>query len=75
MNPMVLTGLKANDKCRIKNVSGGGYARKRLYELGLNSGAELKMVKNDFGPIIVSLSGQKLAIGRGLAQYIVVDKE
>jgi Fe2+ transport system protein FeoA len=72
---MVLSGVKKNDKCRIKQVMGGGYARKRLYELGLNSGAELKMVKNDFGPIIVSMSGSKLAIGRGLASHILVEKE
>ncbi len=72
---MVLSGVKKNDKCRIKQVVGGGYARKRLYELGLNSGAELKMVKNDFGPIIISMSGHKLAIGRGLASHIEVEKE
>lgn len=72
---MVLSGVKKNDKCRIKQVIGGGHARKRLYELGLNSGAELKMVKNDFGPIIISKAGHKLAIGRGLAQHIVVEEE
>ena len=70
---MVLLGVKNNDKYRIKQVMGGCRARKRLYELGLNSGAELRMVKNDFGPIIISISGNKLAIGRGLAKHIFVE--
>ncbi|MDX9916775.1 MAG: FeoA family protein [Gudongella sp.] len=72
---MVLSSLKANRKCRVKNISGGGFARRRLHELGFIAGAEVKVVKNDFGPVIVSLSGNKLAIGRGLASHIVVDSE
>ena len=72
---MVLSKVKKNSKCKIKQVMGGCNARKRLYELGLNSGAHLKMVKNDFGPIIISMSGHKLAIGRGLASHIVVEEE
>ncbi|MDY0235920.1 MAG: FeoA domain-containing protein [Gudongella sp.] len=71
---MVLSAVKRNNKCRIKSVVGGGNARKRIYELGLNTGAEVKMVKNDFGPIIISISGHKLAIGRGLAQHIYVEE-
>lgn len=72
---MVLSRVKKNNRCKIKQVMGGCHARKRLYELGLNSGAQLKMVKNDFGPIIISMSGHKLAIGRGLASHIVVEEE
>ena len=72
---MVLSSLRANHKCRVKNIAGGGYARRRLYELGFITGAEVKVVKNDFGPVIVSLSGNKLDIGRGLAQHIIVDSE
>ena len=72
---MVLSNLKANNKCKIRNIAGGGHARRRLHELGFIAGAEVKVVKNDFGPVIVSLSGNKLAIGRGLAEHIIIESE
>lgn len=34
----------------------------------LISGPNFEVVKNDIGPIIVSLFGHKVAVGRGLAQ-------
>ena len=69
-----LNFLKANDCARIKDIAGGCGVTKRLYELGLHKGALFKVVKNDFGPIILSLSGNKLALGRGLAASVMVEK-
>lgn len=68
-----LTELAKGDNATIKNISAGGTATRRLYEMGLNTGAQVKVVKNDFGPIIVSLLGNKIALGRGLAKKIVVN--
>lgn len=69
-----LNTLKANDNAKIADISGGCGVKKRLYELGLHKGADFKVVKNDYGPIIVSLSGNKLALGRGLAASVMVEK-
>ncbi len=66
--------LKPNDSGKISNISGGCGVQKRLYELGLHKGAVLKVVKNDFGPIILSLAGHKLALGRGLASSILIEQ-
>jgi Fe2+ transport system protein FeoA len=71
---MVLAEVKPNTKCKIKNIFKGQMATKRLYELGLNTGAEVKVEKNDFGPIIVRVYGNKLALGRGLAEQIEVEE-
>jgi Fe2+ transport system protein FeoA len=71
---MVLTEIKKNCRCKIKNISKGQMATKRLYELGLNTGAEIKVEKNDFGPIILRVYGNKLALGRGLAEHIEVEE-
>lgn len=68
-----LISLKPKEHGKVKEISGGCTARKRLYELGLNKGAQVKMVKNDFGPLILNLSGNKLALGRGLASNIVIE--
>lgn len=69
-----LNFLKQNDCARITAIDGGCGVTKRLYELGLHKGALFKVVKNDFGPIILSLSGNKLALGRGLATSVLVEK-
>lgn len=67
-----LIHLKANEKAIIGQIDSCGSARKRLYELGLNKGAKVTMVKNDIGPVILNLYGHKLALGRGLASKIIV---
>jgi ferrous iron transport protein A len=68
-----LAFLNPGDNGTVKEISAGGYATRRLYEMGFYTGAKVKVVKNDTGPIIVSLSGNKIAIGRGLAQKIIVN--
>ena len=73
MENIHLTNFKPEQCGRIKEISGGCGARKRLYELGLNKGAQVTMVKNDVGPLILNLSGNKLALGRGIASYILME--
>lgn len=65
--------LKTDKSCVIKEIASCGMARKRLCELGLNKGTPVKVIKNDFGPIILNLYGHKLALGRGLAKKILVE--
>lgn len=74
MEEIALVDLKPDDVGRIKEISGGQNVRKRLFELGLNRGTQVKMVKNDIGPVILTISGTKLALGRGLANKIIVQK-
>lgn len=74
MEEVALTFLKPNETGKIKEIIGGGMAKKRLFELGLNKGAEIKMVKNDIGPVILYLSGHKLALGRGLASKVIIER-
>lgn len=69
-----LASLKPNEFGQIREIVGGGAIRKRMYELGLNKGAKIKMVKNDFGPVILDISGSKLALGRGIALKIMVQR-
>lgn len=75
MNNLSLVCLKPNECARIKGISGCCKARKRLCELGLYKGASVKMIKNDFGPIILNLSGHKLALGRGIASDIIIENK
>lgn len=73
MNDKCLTCLKANESCKVKEISGCCKAKKRLYELGLHKGVSIKVMKNDVGPIILCLAGHKLALGRGIARNIIIE--
>ena len=68
----MLTTLQAGEEGRVKGIQAGRQATKRLYEMGFNTGARVKVVKNDAGPVIVSLQGNKVALGRGLASKIEI---
>lgn len=72
-NSTNLVCLKANNSCTIKGIKSCGHARRRLCELGLNKGTPVKVIKNDFGPVILNIYGHKLALGRGLAEKILVE--
>lgn len=73
MENKLLIQLNPGDNVKVKKISAGSCATKRLYEMGFHTGANIEVVKNDTGPIIVSLSGNKIALGRGLAQKIIVN--
>ncbi|HLS53107.1 MAG TPA: ferrous iron transport protein A [Tissierellaceae bacterium] len=74
MDRSPLTSLEPNEVGIIMEICGGCRARRRLYELGLNKGTKVRMVKNDIGPVILNLYGHKLALGKGLANKILVEK-
>lgn len=70
-----LTALRKGDGGKVVGIDAGRTATKRLYEMGFNTGASVKIIKNDAGPVIVSLNGNKMALGRGLAKRIQLDTD
>lgn len=68
-----LLTLKQGDEGKVMEIDAGRGATRRLYEMGFNLGALVKVIKNDAGPVIVSLAGNKVAIGRGLAEKIILE--
>lgn len=74
MKGIPLNLIDTGERGIVYDIFAGQRASKRLYEMGFNRGSELKVVKNDRGPIIVSLSGNKIALGRGLAQKILISQ-
>jgi len=68
-----LVALNKDDIGKVKEINAGKVATKRLYEMGLNTGATVKVAKNDKGPVIVCLAGNKVALGRGLAEKILLE--
>lgn len=68
-----LLTLKQGDAGKVKLIDAGRCATRRLYEMGFNIGTPVKIIKNDAGPVIVSLAGNKVALGRGLAEKIKLE--
>ncbi|MZQ49810.1 MAG: ferrous iron transport protein A [Bacteroidales bacterium] len=58
----------------IVSVVGGKNLTKRLADLGLVSGTEIKVIRKALfsGPLQVEVSGSRLVLGRGLASKIMV---
>ncbi|ADG13642.1 FeoA family protein [Methanocaldococcus infernus] len=57
-------------KFKILNIGGGFGIKERLKELGIVEGSVVKILKNDFGPVVLEVRGGKVAIGRGQAKKI-----
>lgn len=74
MDQISLIRLKTGDCCRVQRIVAGANATRRLYEMGFNTGARVRVLKNDSGPLIVGLEGNKIALGRGLAEKMLVTK-
>lgn len=74
MESLPLVSLSAGDFGRVEQILAGGSATKRLYEMGFNTGATVQVLKNDRGPMIVALGGHKVALGRGLAEKMLVGR-
>ena len=59
----------------VKKFCGGIGLKTRLNEMGINCGTELKVIRNDnWGPVLIALSGSRLALGLQMTGKIIVEK-
>jgi len=72
---MTLATTAIGEEVRLLEVQGGKQIRKRLADLGLNMGMTVRVVHGiSHGPIILAVKDSRLAIGRGMAEQIIVEK-
>ncbi|MBD3204126.1 hypothetical protein GF327_07560 [Candidatus Woesearchaeota archaeon] len=70
-----LSEVKKGETVKVNCVSCGFGLIKRLSSLGLYNGSDIKVIKNDSrGPLILKVLNSKIAIGRGQARKIIVEK-
>jgi len=68
-----LSLIKPGEVVRLLSVVGGGNLRTRLAAMGLVPGTMLEVVRNNsHGPVIVSVKGSRLMLGRGMSHKIMV---
>ncbi len=72
-NCIPLTFLRPGEKGEIVEIRGGRGLVRRLYEMGFVPSAKVEiLVSNAAGPLLVSINGMRMAIGRGVAMKIIV---
>ena len=71
----VLTNMRDGQSGTIISIDAGKKATKRMADLGLIPGKEIKILRKTLfsGPVEIQVSGSRLVIGRGLASKIVVE--
>jgi len=73
-NPLMpLAMAKSGEKVIVREIMGGKNARSRLTSMGIRSGDPLEIINNNgMGRLIVGHGPTRLAMGRGIAQKILI---
>lgn len=67
--------MSKGEKGKVLTIRGGRGRILRLAELGIIPGEEVTLIQKSFGPIIIRIKDTNLALGRGIAQSILVEVE
>ena len=62
----------AGEKVRLENIRGGENLVHRLTAMGMTPGVELSIVQDSGGPLLISVRDTRIALGRGMAQKVMV---
>ncbi|ACS89567.1 MAG: Fe2+ transport protein, putative [Thermococcus sibiricus] len=71
-----LSQMREGERGTVVNVQGGHRVRQRLLGMGIAPGTKIVVIKAGFsGPYIIALGSTRLALGRGIAERIIVRRE
>ncbi len=63
-----------NQIITITGIRGGCGLQKRLSDMGFTPGITVKIISREAcGPMLIELRGSRLALGRGVAQHVLVE--
>lgn len=69
----LLSNISVGQSVRLIRVNAGRRLSHRLAELGLTPGIEFSVLRDNGGPLLISVRDSRIAIGRGMANKISVD--
>ena len=73
MTEKQLSDQVEKSRVKISKVNAGVGAYTRLASMGLLPGIEIEVIRNQRrGPLIIAIDGNKLMLGRNMAQKIIV---
>ncbi len=67
-----LSSVPVGQRVILTKIDAGRRLSHRLTELGLTPGVELSVTQDNGGPLMLSVRGSRIAIGRGMAEKIQV---
>ncbi|NOK61832.1 MAG: ferrous iron transport protein A [Chloroflexi bacterium AL-W] len=70
---MLLSMVGPGECVRLLEVRGNTQRSRRLAELGLTPGVEVRMVQNASDPLLLAVRDTRLALGRNLAHTVLVE--
>jgi len=74
---ITLDSIGESKKAKVVSISGGWGIRQHLGCLGIHPGDIITVKKSAImrGPILISVHGNQVALGRGVARKVVVEAE
>ncbi|MBN1344250.1 MAG: transcriptional repressor [Phycisphaerae bacterium] len=70
-----LAKVASGEKVRVVAIGGGTGMQRRLISMGLRMGSVVRRLNtNRFGPVVISIGGTRLALGRGMADRVIVEQ-
>ena len=69
---MLLTDALHGGTYRLVSLKGGKGVQRRLAELGLTPGVNLRVLQDAGGPLLIAIRSSRIALGRGMAKKITV---
>jgi len=72
---VTLTQAAIGQPLRLVKIEGGKDVTRRLLELGLTPGVQLRLLQDSGGPVILAVRDSRIALGRGMANNIIVSSE
>ena len=67
-----LTMATAGQPLKLVAIHAGQKLTRRLAEMGLTRGVTLEIIQADGGPLLISVRGSRIALGRGIAHKLHV---
>ncbi len=71
-NARPLSNVGRGETVRLERIEAGRRLSQRLAELGLTPGVTIQVLHVNGGPMLIGVRGARLALGRGMAEKIVV---
>ena len=67
-----LSSIRRGEVVQLTHIEAGRRLAQRLAELGLTPGVKIQVLHVNGGPILIGVRGARLALGRGMAEKILV---
>ena len=70
---MPLAMARPGELLRVIGVRAGWGLQRRLADMGLTPGVEIRVINSQMpGPVLIDVRGSRVALGRGVAQKVMV---